>query len=84
VEGEKLVDLLRAKRIKDIPAEHMSRGAQERLKELGLEEEEVFWEIRMPSKRRAWGTMRGSTFSLLWWDVKETACNPPPKGIKRR
>jgi hypothetical protein len=84
VEGEKLFDLLRNERVKEIPAEHMTLPAQKRLKELRLEEEDSFWEIRMPSKRRAWGIMRGATFSLLWWDVEETACNPPPKGTRRR
>lgn len=84
VEGEELHVLLRQNRIKEIPAEHMTTTAQARLKELRLEEEDSLWEIRMPSKRRAWGTIRAATFSLLWWDMKETACNPPPKGTRRR
>jgi hypothetical protein len=84
IEGEKLHDLLQKNRIKEIPAEHMTNAAKKRLKELRLEEEESFWEIRLPSKRRAWGTIRGATFSLLWWDAEETACNPPPAGTRRR
>lgn len=83
-EGETLERLLKAKEVKDIPAVHMKREAKERLQKLGLEERDTLWELRLPSKRRAWGLMDGAVFQFLWWDPDETACNPPPKGSKRR
>ena len=84
MEGETLHDLLRRRKTKDIPAEHMCRGAQDRLAKLRLEERDTLWELRLKSKRRAWGLVEGSVFHFLWWDPHETACEAPPKGTKRR
>lgn len=83
-EGKTLHHLLRTEEVKEIPALHMKREAQDRLKGRGLEERDTLWELRLPGKRRAWGLMDGSVFQFLWWDPEETACNPPPKGTKRR
>jgi hypothetical protein len=84
LEGETLDKLLRSKEIKEIPTAHMRREAKERLSERGLEERDALWELRLPGKRRAWGLMEGAIFNFLWWDPDETACNPPPKGERRR
>jgi hypothetical protein len=84
LEGETLDTLIRTKEIKEIPASHMKRAAKERLSKRGLEERDTLWELRLPGKRRAWGLMDGSIFNFLWWDPHETACNPPPKGDRRR
>jgi hypothetical protein len=84
LEGETLHDLLKAQEIKDIPAEHLRRGAKERLEHLHLEEHDTFWELRLRGKRRAWGLVEGSVFHFLWWDPKETVSNPPPRGKRRR
>jgi hypothetical protein len=84
MEGETLHDLLRRSKTKGIPAEHMRQGAKDRLATLRLEERDTLWELRLNSKRRAWGLVEGSVFHFLWWDPDETACNPPPKGTKRR
>ncbi len=84
IEGESLFNLLKGQRIKDIPVAHMTRGAQTRLEELGLEEAEVLWELRLNSKRRVWGLVEGAVFHFLWWDQNETACGRVPKGQRRR
>jgi hypothetical protein len=85
VEGKTLHSLLRSKKIKDIPVEHMKEKAKERLLQMGLEEAEVLYEIRLGHKKwRIWGLVEGSVFLLLWWDEFETACHRVPKGQKRR
>lgn len=84
LEGRTFFELERGKQIKDIPVEHFRRGPKKRLKALGLEEAEVMWELRLPNKWRAWGLVEKAIFYFLWWDEKETVCNPPPKGEKRR
>lgn len=83
-EGRTFFELEKANQIKDIPVEHLRRGPKKRLKDLRLEEVEVLWELRMPKKWRAWGLVEKAIFYFLWWDEKETVCNPPPKGEKRR
>lgn len=84
LEGETLHTLLKSAKTKDIPTDHMRRGAKDRLVTLRLEERDHLWELRLESKRRAWGLVEGSVFQFLWWDPDENACNPPPKGTKRR
>lgn len=84
LEGETLEELLKTQRIKDIPAQHMVRGARARLELLGLHERDTLWELRLRGKRRAWGLVEGAVFYFLWWDPRETACNPPPRGTRRR
>jgi hypothetical protein len=83
-EGQTLHTLVKGQKIKDIPAANMCREARDRLVLLGLEEYDTLWELRLNGKRRVWGVIHGSTYYLLWWDPKETACNPPPKGKRRR
>lgn len=84
LEGKPLWHLLRSNKVKDIPARHLRRKAQSRLKEIGLEERDTLWELRLLNKWRAWGLVNGSVFHFLWWDEFETVCNPPPKGKRRR
>jgi hypothetical protein len=84
LEGKTLHKLLQTKKVKDIPTVHMKREAQQRLKDIDLEEHDTVWELRLPGKRRAWGLVERSVFQFLWWDPLETACNPPPKGTRRR
>jgi len=84
LEGATLHELLRSKKTKDIPSEHMCREAKKRLGTLRLEERDVLWELRLNGKRRAWGLVEGAVFQFLWWDPGETACEPPPKGERRR
>lgn len=84
LEGETLHDLRKTEKVKEIPAQHMVREAQQRLGLLELEEHDTLWELRLKGKRRTWGLMQGPVFCLLWWDPNETACHPPPKGKRRR
>ncbi len=84
LEGRTFFELERSKKIKDIPVDHFRRKPKERLRTLGLEEAEVMWELRLPNKWRAWGLVEQAIFYFLWWDEKETVCNPPPKGERRR
>lgn len=84
LEGRTLSDLLRERKVKDIPVAHLKPGPSTRLKQLRLEEAEVLWELRLPNKWRAWGLVERAVFYFLWWDEDEEVCNPPPKGQKRR
>lgn len=84
MEGKTLHALQKNGGVKDIPAHHLKCAAKERLKELRLEEADTLWELRLDRKWRVWGLVEGSTFYFLWWDENETACNPPPKGERRR
>jgi hypothetical protein len=84
LEGATLHQLTTRRRVKDIPSDHMCTDAKARLGTLRLEERDTLWELRLDGKRRAWGLVEGSVFNLLWWDPDETACNPPPKGQRRR
>lgn len=83
-EGKTFYELERSSKIKDIPVEHFKNGPKKRLKSLGYEEVEVMWELRLKNKRRAWGMVEKAIFYFLWWDQKETVCNAPPKGERRR
>lgn len=83
-EGETLHTLLSGQTVKDIPTTHLKPAAKIRLQELGLEEKDTLWELRLPQKRRAWGVMARAVFQFLWWDPDETVCNAPPKGARRR
>ena len=83
-EGETLYVLLQDETVKDVATRHLKIPAKNRLKEIGLEEKDTLWELRLPGKWRAWGLMERSVFHFLWWDPNETACNPPPKGERRR
>jgi hypothetical protein len=84
VEGRKLIDLMRGRKIKEIPVADMKVKAQERLKQTGFEEADTLYEIRLPDKWRVWGLMERAVFCLLWWDEFETACGHLPKGKARQ
>lgn len=83
-EGRTLHNLLKTQEIKDIPTAHICAEAKARLEVLELEEHDTLWELRLPGKRRAWGLVQGSVFHFLWWDPKETVCDPPPRRQRRR
>jgi hypothetical protein len=83
LEGQTLYGLLQQKKIKEIPVEHMTRKAKDRLKGIRLEEADTLWELRLPKKWRVWGLVQRATFYFLWWDEYETACGPPPRGTRR-
>ncbi len=84
LEGRTLSELLRERKVKDIPVGHLKPAPSARLKQLRLEEAEVLWELRLPNKWRAWGLVEKAVFYFLWWDEDEAVCNPPPKGQRRR
>jgi hypothetical protein len=83
-EGETLYNLLKAEAIKDIPTEHMVRKAKERLVDLGFEEHDTLWELRLNGKRRVWGFVHDADFYILWWDPDETACGRVSRQRNRR
>ncbi len=84
LEGSTFFELEQGRKIKDIPVAHFKLGPRKHLKQIGLEEAEVMWELRLANKWRAWGLVEKAIFYFLWWDEKETVCNPPPKGERRR
>ncbi len=86
-EQSTLRELRNQRIVKDIPVAHICRAAQERLIEIGREEHDTLWELRVPTSDgwRAWGIVRDWVFYFLWWDPNHTVCGTgPPRGTRRR
>ncbi len=53
----------------------ISNRAQQRLNQLGLSDEaDNICSLRIDSKKRVVGILRGSIFYLLWWDPNHEVC----------
>src|SRR5207253_5179337 len=59
-------------RAKQIDVERLCKAARDRLVVLGLDGEEVLWELRVSGTRRIWGMRQKATFRVLWWDPDHT------------
>lgn len=65
----------RGQRNKYIPIEHCAASAQERLRELQLDDYGDSWfRFRIGNLGRLWGVMHGETFYPVWWDRSHTVC----------
>ena len=51
-----------------------SGEAQKRLKEIGLDDLEQLFSLRIGSKKRILGRRQGAVFYVLWWDPKHQVC----------
>lgn len=52
----------------DMPVEVITDEAQDRWKELGLEQYDTAFRFRLGNKQRAWGFRLRSHFHFVWWD----------------
>ena len=59
---------------KAIPIEHLCSDAQNRLRDLGLDDYDEVWEMRIGGKERVWGLRDASVMLLLWWDPEHEVC----------
>ena len=70
-------------RAKQIKKEHLCLEAQARLRDRERDDSEL-WELRLGHKKwRVWGSIRGSSFFILWWDPDHTVCTAMPRGVRR-
>lgn len=60
-----------------IDACHPDAGA--RLKELGMEDVEELFSLRISGKKRIWGRREQARLKVLWWDPEHEVCPSPKK-----
>lgn len=48
--------------------------AQKRLREIGKDDLDELYSLRLTGQRRVWGIKERAIFWLLWWDPKHTVC----------
>jgi hypothetical protein len=75
-------------KLNPIPCHDLCPAAQDRLRELELDQWEELWQLVLRSghrdRWRAWGLAEGHYFYLLWWDPKHTVCpRGPRKGVAK-
>ena len=55
------------------------KEAQDRLSEIGFEEEEELFSLRLEGKQRIWGLLDDHVLRILWWDPEHEIC---PSNLK--
>lgn len=58
----------------EIAKEALINDAQERMIEIGLEEYDGLWHLRLGNKPRLWGLLDGHVFYVVWWDPEHEVC----------
>lgn len=48
--------------------------AKHRLRELGHDDLDELWTLRLSGPERIWGIRNCNVFTLLWWDPKHQVC----------
>ncbi len=48
--------------------------ARKRLREIGLDDVEQLFSLRLSGKKRVWGRCQQSVFQVLWWDPEHEVC----------
>jgi len=46
----------------------LSSKARTRLLEIGMDDQDKLWSIRLSSKKRLWGILDRGIFYIVWWD----------------
>jgi len=59
---------------KGIPFTEICRRAQRRLREIGLDEHDLLYEIRITRRARLWCLRFSAVACLLWWDPDHLVC----------
>lgn len=49
-------------------------GARERLKEVGKDDLDELFSVRLTGRRRLWGVRKHHILSILWWDPEHEVC----------
>jgi hypothetical protein len=63
-----------------IKRKSLCQKAQNRLKEIGLDDTEEVFSIHLGSLPRVIGIRDGAVLRLLWWDIKHEVCPSHKKG----
>jgi hypothetical protein len=58
----------------EIPKENLISDAQKRMVDIGLEEYDGLWHLRLQNKPRLWGLLDGHVFYVVWWDPEHEVC----------
>lgn len=56
-----------------IPVARIIIKAQNRLREIGVDNDELF-SLRVNGKPRLWGLLEGASFNIIWWDPNHEIC----------
>ncbi len=86
LERQTFAELRQRQLANSIPIAEICREAQERLVEIEQNDTDEIWELRIPTNDnwRAWGSVTGAVFSLIWWDPEHTVCRHPPRSARRK
>jgi hypothetical protein len=57
----------------------LTKDAQQRLRDLKLDDVDQLYSLRCQGKVRLWGIKRGNILSVLWWDPEHEICPSPKK-----
>lgn len=73
-EREQIYVLKRRRWLKFIPMKDMRPGVEDRLREIGREDEGL-WQLHLSrNKWRVWGFYEEPVFYILWWDSRHDVC----------
>jgi hypothetical protein len=61
-----------------IPVADLTREAQDRLAEIGQDDVDELFSLRLSAKERIFGILDESVMRVLWWDPDHRVC-PSPK-----
>jgi len=62
------------KRNHGVELDQLCREAQQRLQQLGYDDLDELYTLRLSGPERIWGIRECNVFSLLWWDPKHKVC----------
>jgi hypothetical protein len=74
-----LGELMTMKGTEQIPIENLEPPARKRLQEIGHDDLDELWHLRLGGKPRIWGTVQGTIFYVIWWDPDHCVCKSPKK-----
>ncbi|KJU85359.1 hypothetical protein MBAV_002442 [Candidatus Magnetobacterium bavaricum] len=57
-----------------IQVEKICKDAQDRLKEIKMDDRDELYSLRFSGKERLWGVREGEILYILWWDPYHTVC----------
>ena len=79
LESMRALELLSTRRNKAIPFTSLAPEAQRRLTDIGLDDYDKLWELRVAALARIWGICQEHIFYLVWWDPDHEVCPSPKK-----
>ena len=62
---------------KHIPVGNLAAQARDRLENLGLDDLDDLYELRLGGRTRLWGFRQSNVIHVLWWDPDHTVCPAP-------